>query len=818
MKKQNKKLNTLTDEAPEIDSSFLQHEIDHIVETAKPEETVEEIKQEVIQKLREELPSTEKVSAQINPKRNHDVEIIVRNTSHTGSHSPYVLDLSEMIAKKRREEEKKQKVRTFLSPPKTSRKIILAESKTPVMITAPKKEKIKPLKIKIKPEKLVTKFQLPSRWHRSVLAYSLLCLLLVIPIKGFSYYQNLQESQAQIVEYATSAYQDLKVASGALSDNHFNTADEQFGKAKNNFTDAEKELNKLNIVLKTILKVIPTDGANVADAEYLLDTGKQLSRLGQELTGAITAFSSKKEAPLVDKISYFQDNLKKIIPKLTLINNNLQKTRPEAIPEDKQEAFQTIKTYVSALTNDIKELSSLSDSLYEILGRDNQRRYLFVFQNNNEMRPTGGFIGSFALVDIDRGEIKRIEIPGGGSYSVQGQLSEKVVAPYPLHLVNARWEMQDANWFPDFPTSAQKIKWFYEKSGGPTVDGVIAMNASLIPKLLEITEPIDLPAYGKTLSASNFIEETQKAVEFEYDKTKNKPKQILADLAPELLKKIFDAQGEDLLKIVKVFKSGLDEKNIQLYFENEGAQEKFASYNWTGQMKDSSKDFLAIVNTNIRGYKTDAYIKQDISLVSDIADNGEITNTLTITREHTGSWKKTFDRQSNINFLRVYVPSGSKLLSAQGFSELPKSAFEPADPDWKTDTFLEKIQGKIWVEPDSNTFVNNEFNKTVFGNWIQTDPGEKQTIVISYKLPFTLTKNPDKQWFEFFKNKTSKPFYSLFLQKQSGTENANYNITINLPSNHQFAWLYPAKINQTEKTIKYQTNLSKDELMAFLLN
>ncbi len=816
MKKQNKKLNTLTDEAPEIDSSFLQHEIDNIVENANPQDTIEEIQQTVVKELKKELPPTEIVSVKIDPKRRHDIEIIVRNTAVGNKQSPYVLDLSAMLAKKRREEEKKKKVIAFLSAPKNPKKIVLASSKAPIMLTAPKKEKIK---LKTKVQHLATGFQLPTRWHRAVLVYTLLCLMLIIPIKGFSYYQNLQKSQDQIVEYASSAYQDLKVASGALSDNNFYTANEQFSQAQNDFHDAEFELNKINIVLKTILKVIPTDGVNVADAEYLLDTGKQISGLGQELTKTLTAFSTKKEAPLVEKISYFQDNIEKIIPKLNNINTNLEKIRIEAIPTDKKETFNTLKTYVSTLTNDIKELSSLSDALYEILGRDNQRRYLFIFQNNNEIRPTGGFIGSFALVDIDRGEIKNIEIPGGGSYSVQGQLREKVVAPYPLHLVNARWEMQDANWFPDFPTSAEKIKWFYEKSGGPTIDGVIAMNASLIPKILEITKPIDLPAYGKTLSSANFIEETQKAVEFEYDKTANKPKQILADLAPELLKKIFDAQGDDLLKIVKVFKSGLDEKNIQLYFTNNGVQEKFASYNWTGEMKNSSKDFLAVINTNIRGYKTDAYIKQNIDLVSDISDDGEIINTLKITREHTGTGQKTFDRQSNIDFLRVYVPSGATLLSAQGFSEIPRDAFELADPNWKKDELLTKIEGAVWVEPESNTFVNNEFNKTVFGNWIQTDPGEKQTVVLRYKLPFKLTKSPGKKWYETFgKKQEPRTFYSLFIQKQSGTENADYNITINIPSNAKSTWLYPTALTQTNQTIKYHTNLQKDELMAFLLD
>jgi len=489
------------------------------------------------------------------------------------------------------------------------------------------------------------------------------------------------------------------------------------------------------------------------------------------------------------------------------------------LPEDKREQFNKVVSYLSVLNTDLKEISSLSDSLYDILGKENRRRYLFIFQNNNEIRPTGGFIGSFALVDIDRGEIKSIELPGGGSYSVQGQLLENVVSPEPLHLVNAKWEMQDANWFPDFPTSAEKIKWFYEKSGGPTIDGVIAMNASFIPNLLEITKPIDLPQYGKTLSASNFIEETQKAVEFEYDKAENKPKQILADLAPELLKRIFSAEGEELLAVSQVFKTGLDEKDIQLYFTNEGVQNKFSEYNWTGELKDSSKDYLQVVNANIRGYKTDAFIKQNVNLISDVSANGEITNTVTITREHTGKESDVFGRQSNIDYLRIYVPFGSTLISAQGFSEIPTEAFEIADDTWKPDELLNKVQGTKTVDADSKTSINTEFNKTVFGNWIQTDPGEKQTVILKYKLPFTIAKETvQKKWYEIYKAaESSKPFYSLFLQKQSGVENTTYTATINFPENLKVSWKYPEITELTNNSVQLTSNNKKDILAAFIL-
>ena len=71
--------------------------------------------------------------------------------------------------------------------------------------------------------------------------------------------------------------------------------------------------------------------------------------------------------------------------------------------------------------------------------------------------------------------------------------------------MSAVWTMHDANWFPNFPTSAEKVSWFYEKTGGRTVDGVIAITPELLRDLLAITGPIDMPEYDKTINADNFI-------------------------------------------------------------------------------------------------------------------------------------------------------------------------------------------------------------------------------------------------------------------------------------------------------------------------
>ncbi|KKR04565.1 MAG: hypothetical protein UT32_C0028G0002 [Parcubacteria group bacterium GW2011_GWC2_39_14] len=814
---------------------LLQHEIDELLTQhhsllSDAGQANKQIEASITKELSALLPKQEKVEIKKDFRRPTHTDIVIKDVSEHRAHSPYVLDLSDLIDKKHLADKKKHLVSEFLfhrdskqplplEPQKTQPNLtpIVSDHEEIIILAQEKPQTEEDLAEQFTQAPWYYNFGLPINWHRKIVIYIALCVLVVLPIKVFGYYSELKQTKDDVMNYAQSAYEDLKLASKAISSNELDTAEQNLNSAQANFDQAEQKVAGIDSEIQTILKVIPTNSANLADAEYLLRIGKLVSTVGKDLIGITSGLKENDGQKLTAKISTIQSKAEVLLPQLQEINSNLNKIRLEAIPEDKQETFKQIKSYFNLALSDLEELSSLATTLNEVLGADHFQRYLVVFQNNNEIRPTGGFMGSFALLDIDRGAIKNMEIPGGGIYALQGQLLENKISPYPLQLIQSRWEMQDANWFPDFATSAEKVRWFYKKSGGPTTDGVIAINASLVPKLLEIVGPIAAPKYGKLLTAENFITETQNTVEFEYDKTENKPKQILADIAPTLLEKMFDLKGEDLVKLINVFKDGLSEKDIQLYFHNEAVEKKFASYNWTGAIKDTSRDYLSIVNANIRGYKTDAVIEQNYELNSVINDNGEIVNTLKIIRKHNGNANDPLTGKSNVDFVRIYTPEGSQLLTASGFSDIPETSFEPVQDSWTKDEDLLKIQGSVWIEPNSKTQINNEFGKTVFGNWIQTDPGETSEVTVTYKLPFRFKFNESSGLLNIFSKKTNSTYHSLYLQKQSGTQNTSYQVAIHLPNNKKVSWTYPENLDVDTDTLNYKTNLAKDNLIAFVV-
>lgn len=816
----------LIDQSP-VTIGLLQHEIDAIMEhhsINRPEKALESA---IMRELAEMMPAGETL---VKKNVQHHTEIIVRNSSGHHHHSPFVLDLTGLVEKKKAVEEHKARIHSFfkkspknkyeqnsvLSVP-AAKNIIIKENATPIEPIAPDEYPDSDELFKqLTPIPIFYHFNLPINWHRSVISFIVVALLIIAPIKVFGHYQEIRKSRNQIVGYAATAYADMKIAGQKLSQDNAADAEAKFNLANSALSQAGAELNNIDPLIKTILKILPTNSANLADAEYLLEAGRAAAQIGGSVSELMSDFKKNDNTKLTARLAQIEAKLFTLTPKLNQINLSLSKIRPEAIPTEKINDFILLKKYLLTLYSDLKDLNDLSQTIQQILGADYKKRYLFIFQNNNEIRPTGGFMGSYALADIDRGEITNLEIPAGGTYDLQGSLLKKVISPEPLHLVNPLWEMQDANWFPDFPTSAQKIIWFYENSGGPSVDGIIAINASLIPELMKITGNVRL-ADGRTFESANFIAELQRTIDHENKTVKdNQPKKILSAIAPELLKKIFESQGEDLLKISQVFKNGLNQKDIQLYFSDEAIQEKFSTYGWTGELLDSSKDYLSVINANVGGNKTDYFIEQNIKLESTIDQGGAIFNTLTITRRHTGNPADQFSKGSNLVYARIYTPLASQLISAEGFSEVEPKLFEKPNSAWTKDELLDHVQGKIKTDVTSQTKINNEFNKTVFANWIQTDAGEESRVVLKYKLPFQLNLPTEKTLLSFA-GAREDIFYSLFLQKQPGSQHTTFDIRINLPEGVSASWLYPIKSADIASPIETTSSFYLDQLFALSL-
>ncbi|MFC1701045.1 DUF4012 domain-containing protein [Patescibacteria group bacterium] len=639
-----------------------------------------------------------------------------------------------------------------------------------------------------------------SKQHpvRSFIGFIATGILIALIIPGATLLSKGFSIKDEAMSNSMVAVQNLLDAKDSIEQTNWQDAEQNFSLANQSFFQAHQEISKLGQMTIGILERLP-GGSLISSGNHLIKVGENLAEAGQGLSSAMSSFSftnwfdmielpdTEKENiiekdSLTDLLNLSQNDLAGALHKIRLANNELGYVEVESLPFDIQEKVLELKKKLPIVEKLLDGASVYSEALMGILGSDNPRQYLLIFQNNSEIRATGGFIGTYGLLKLYKGQIRELFIDG--VFNADGQLHEKIIPPKPIQKISTAWSMHDANWFADFPNSADKISWFYEKTGGPTVDGVISFTPVVIERLLRLTGSIDMPEYEITLTADNFVELVQQKVEVDFDKELNRPKKILADFTPKFVEKLNQLSSQEQKQAAEIIINCLAEKHILFYFKDENLEDFIINEGWAGQILETDKDYLSVVSSNINGFKTDRVIKETINHQAEIQEDGSIIDTLSIIRKHDGGdmdydwWNRV-----NANYLRVYLPLGSELISAEGQSlEIYNPPIDYQKNNFKKDLLVSSIEENMIVDKESGTQIFTENNKTVFGNWVYVSPGETSVLTYKYKLPFKidLTKSTDS--------------YSLLAQKQSGSIGSKFIHGLNYPDGWKISWQYPDKL------------------------
>lgn len=634
----------------------------------------------------------------------------------------------------------------------------------------------------------------PRAWAAAVAPFAGVCAVIVLGVLSVSGYQQVRDYRRTVLGATDLALRELDKAAATAQSLNFLPAAGQFEQAAQSFKAAAAVVENQASPAAKILTHVPGVKGQVEAGKTLLQLGTNLSAAARAVSEGAAVFADKQHflasQPLSYKLEYFFVRLQEAQPLLQQSEELLGALPDEALPQSAASQVGALRETLPVANEQMSRILGMQEALMEFLGHGYLQRHLVMFQNNTELRASGGFMGSFALVDMDRGEIKDIEIPGGGPYDLQGSLLKRVPAPRALRLINPRWEFQDSNWFFDWPTSAGKIAYFYEQAGGPSVDGVVAVDTHVMERLLEFVGPVELPAYNMTVTAETFRELLQQQVEVNYDRAENKPKKIIGDLAPILLERVKNVPVSRSLELAAVFGELLQERHIMLYHGNQDVQASFSSLGWGGEIAQTNADYVAVVHTNLAGGKTDGVIKDSFDLSVHIDEKGQATHTLTVKRAHTGVKGSPFTGVRNVDYVRVYVPKGSTLLSATDSNVPPASLFEQPDEAWQADPDLAAGDATYRLDPESNTEIYEETGKTVFAQWMQVDPGQTGEMKLVYRVPAPVKQyalpRRESSWTDWLSNEPVRPeqqvrVYSLYWQKQSGAWDPSVSVTVDYP-------------------------------------
>lgn len=694
-------------------------------------------------------------------------------------------------------------------------------------------------------------------WYRSILSFVIVLLFLVIPLKLLSYFQflDIDKFESKIMTQSKAAIEQMLAGVESVSTLDFSQADANFSQASAGFLAAKEDLNLISDSLLYLVSLSNDPKLKMAaESKKFLAAGASSASLGRNLVLATeNLFNHQINNNFSESLSnfiYYGNLAVKDAQELEKTVNNIKLGN---LPIEYRDQFLLLSQQTQNLSDNLENFISAAIKTQELLGMSYDKRYLLIFQNNSELRASGGFLGSYALLDISGGKIKNLEVPAGGSYDTEGGMTVKVKAPEPLWLVNPSWHFWDANWWPDFPMTAKNLMWFYDKSGGPTVDGVISLTPTVIERLLEVTGPIDMTEeYGLVITSDNFWETVQKVVEHQHlikthpdevvdfieskevieasipleqdllNNSDNKPKKIIGDLMARILEVLPASLDKDnLIKIVSLFEDSLLEKHILFYFTDSALQQEASNRSWSGEIKSSPHDYLMVVNTNIAGQKSDRKMVEKIEHFSRVDNSGRIINTVKISRTHTGLKNEALTGVRNVNWLRVYVPEGSRLIAASGLTPPDQNYFEYPESDWLDSEFLREERLAI-TDPLNGFKIYREAGKTVFAGWVMIDPGETSDIIISYELPFNFfTKNENNHWLSRF-NKILNPDlknswrYSLLVQKQPGSNPSTFFSYLELPEDFLVLWQYPDNL-RLNKGWLINDKINSDKYFSVLL-
>jgi hypothetical protein len=368
------------------------------------------------------------------------------------------------------------------------------------------------------------------------------------------------------------------------------------------------------------------------------------------------------------------------------------------------------------------------------LQNDNQEKnFLVLFQNNLELRPGGGYIGSFGILKVKNGKL--IDIQTHDLSVFDNRIPNGVKPPYPLEetLKVHSWKLRDANFSPDFATNAQKAVEFYKMGQGQeNFDGVIGVTSNVLSSLLKITGPIQIEGYPGTYDSSNAVISLEYQVEKAFEEQgieRQDRKGIMNELFKEIMNRVTGFNANQKLELFQSLMVNLNQKDIQLYFTDPNLENRAELANWDGKIDNNWKnDYLAAIDANVGAFKSDYYVKRSVDYTVDLSGD-KPTADLKITYNHTAQ-KKDWMTNDYRTFLRVYVPDGSWLNS--------------------------------WSNNDNHTVFGNEFGKKYFGSIITVPIGQSKTIELKYDLP----------------DSVKSEFYDLKIQKQSGLNDVPYSLHV----------------------------------------
>lgn len=575
-----------------------------------------------------------------------------------------------------------------------------------------------------------------------------------------------------------------------------------------NKLDAFEQEAKPALWLAPKLGWIPTYGGDLANAPVLLE-------LADHLVDA-SILTLQAGTPVLDTINSLDSSLTPADLTRLLVEAQPQIMEVRSQLDMALEARSRVQAgqlspRLQGMVNELDPLLGLMEDglsaavvLPVALGADENgpKTYLLLVQNEDELRPTGGFITTVGRLVVQDGTIVSLDFEGVDNEQ------EDWTRPYPA----APWQLQeymnadvlilrDSNWYADFPTSARWAEYLYSYNHPEPFNGVIAFDQQFLVMLLGALGPLEVEGAPYPITSNNVIEYMRSA--------KLPPagepvppdwyrKTFIEDIADAILRKLMDGGDKDWRGLGGTLVRALDERHLLMQFDDPTLTSLLAEQDWDNAVRPFNGDFLMVTDTNIGFNKTNALVDVSLSYDVDLTDLSVPKGSLVLNHKNnssrdvqciqfdTGRPPEDYIYPMNRcywSYLRVYKQSGTRLVDASPH-EIPAEWMllnkrVPARVD-ALDEEIDGVQG--------------------FGTLLVVPGGGSLSTGFEFAIPASVVSNEAG---------ADRLTYRLKVQKQPGRLSDPLTIRIHLPNRSQVERVNMQALLQGDDLL-IETNLQTD--------
>ena len=579
-------------------------------------------------------------------------------------------------------------------------------------------------------------------------------LLVLCAFVYYSFYLPYTRIQAKGVVVMAAA-KDLK---SAFSQNDIDLLSAKLKVFDEKYGELEKESKTLYWAI-----AIPY----VADFKLAVEAGRYGVEAAKAAVASIAPYADligfkKGESSFVDKsaegrLQTAVLTLDKVLKNVDVISGDISQIekRLEKIDENRypteiggkqiRSTIVSVKEQFAGVSRLFVDAKPLLKKLPEILGSKKEQTYLLLFQNTAERRATGGFLTAYAVFKIKDG---KMTIDNSTDiYTLDASISSHPVAPPEIltyHKGVSQFYIRDSNLSPDFVKSLELFNSLYKKSSvRVNYDGIIALDSKILVDMLTIFG--DAQVDGVTFSAkidkrcdcAQVIYQLFSVVDEQVGYVKDNRKGVLGDLMYELFNRALRFSPSKYWgAMIQAMLKDMEEKHILLNFVDPQIQQSIEKLNYAGRINTSKGDYLHVNNVNFAGAKSNLFTTETI-ISKSTKENGTTKREVQVEYRNPYPASNCNLLQERVlclnaplrNWVRIYVPQGSKLVAFNGSS-------------MKVQTY-------------------DDLGKTVFEGFLIVNPMGLAKIDVTYTLPPAVDAS------------------RLLIQKQPGVDGQKYDVSLN---------------------------------------